>query len=349
MNDISIKSMTHINNEKIQISLRVFLVLSIIGILGYIDSNLLEININAYMTLLDFFITIIFMNIIYSIFLIKYSYSYQKIRIMVISVLDILSSVYIMHLVGEISIYFTVLLLWYILGYSLRYGKDVGYLVYIIVLVSWVILITNSDFWIENSAFAYSWLITYGVLPLYYFQLVKSMQKNLVELEKEVEVNIFKASHDILTSLPNRESFDKKLLSATKNFEKFALLFIDMDGFKLINDEYGHHVGDEILIEFSRRLDVLNNYTARLSGDEFVTIVEYEDEEKLRAHLEYMISQLNIKSSNYDINFSSSIGVILFPFDAQEPYDLKRRSDKAMYEAKRKGKNTFVFYKDLNL
>ena len=344
MNDISIEKVAHLASEEIQIFLRIFLIVSIIVTLSLLDSNYLAIEGLFHTSVLEIFIVVLSMNALYYIFLKYYPYQFQKLRITIIAVLDVVASTYIMYLVGEVSLYYTVLFLWYMIGYGLRYGKDIAYITYATILVSWLILINTSEFWINHTSFAYSWFITYAVLPLYYLHIVNKLKLNLLELHKDVETSHYQASHDHLTNLPNRISFEKKLDDLQKEKKHFALLFIDLDKFKNINDEHGHHVGDKVLQQFARKMDQFLPYAARLGGDEFIAIVDYEDEIHLEKELEHILKNISVRCKENGQLLSASIGVSLFPKDTSNMHMLKKKADEAMYEAKKRGKNTFVLY-----
>lgn len=344
MNNNSIEEVAYLASEKIQISIRIFLIVSIIITLSFLDSNYLSIEGAFHVTILEIFISVMCINALYYLFLKRYPYQFQRLRIAIIAVLDVVSSTYIMYLVGEVSLYYTVLFLWYMIGYGLRYGKDIAYITYATILVSWLLLINTSEFWINHTSFAYSWFITYAVLPLYYLHIVNKLKLNLLELHKDVETSHYQASHDHLTNLPNRISFEKKLDDLQKEKKEFALLFIDLDKFKSINDEHGHHVGDKVLQQFAQRMDKIFPYAARLGGDEFIAIIDYKDEKNLEKNLDQILKNISVRCKENGQLLSASIGVSLFPKDTSNMHILKKKADEAMYEAKKRGKNTFVLY-----
>lgn len=159
------------------------------------------------------------------------------------------------------------------------------------------------------------------------------------------------AHFDVLTGLPNRILFDDRLvqavLSARRHQEIVGLLFIDLDKFKEVNDRYGHVMGDLLLQEVSRRLsDSVRacDTVSRRSGDEFVvllpTIRDRVDAqlvaERVRASL---VQAFHIEG--LVLHISGSIGIALFPDDADDPRDLAHRADMAMYRAKKAGGNTY--------
>jgi diguanylate cyclase (GGDEF)-like protein/PAS domain S-box-containing protein len=172
---------------------------------------------------------------------------------------------------------------------------------------------------------------------------------------KRVEARIqHLASHDALTSLPNRVMFSEVLniaiQSAQRNNRKFAVLFIDLDRFKVINDTLGHEAGDKLLQEMGTRIkDTVrtSDVVARLSGDEFVVLVQEVGESDqvetvARKILSTVIQPMVI--SGKECRVSASVGICMYPANAQTEQSLMKNADIAMYHAKEAGKNTYKFY-----
>jgi diguanylate cyclase (GGDEF)-like protein len=161
------------------------------------------------------------------------------------------------------------------------------------------------------------------------------------------------ASHDSLTGLPNREMFNGLLRhsidSARRHDRRFALLFIDLDRFKIINDSLGHDAGDLLLVEVANRLrgalraaDVV----ARLGGDEFVVILaEASDRSDVERIAGVMLALLSepMHLGGHECHTSASIGIAMFPDDGSNAQTLTKSADMAMYLAKEDGKNGFRF------
>ncbi|AUA33161.1 EAL domain-containing protein [Pseudomonas sp. SGAir0191] len=161
------------------------------------------------------------------------------------------------------------------------------------------------------------------------------------------------ALHDTLTGLPNRSLLaDRIELAIAKVAEQggcFALMFIDLDGFKPVNDAFGHHAGDLLLKAVATRLrghlhsqDTL----ARIGGDEFVLLVELQDPSDA---MNVAIKQVNLvsrpfKVAEHDLQLSASLGIVLYPGNGQDQHELLRNADAAMYHAKRIGKNGYSFF-----
>ena len=189
-------------------------------------------------------------------------------------------------------------------------------------------------------------------------QLTKDIHER-TEAEKEVEKqkNILhhQANHDSLTGLPNRVLFNTRLKQGIKKAKKqekgLALFFIDLDKFKEINDSLGHDVGDRVLKVITKilRSSIRKEDTlARLAGDEFTIIMEdvvyLEDASKLGHAILNMFTD-PIFIDEHVLYMTSSIGISLYPQDADNEKDLLKYADTAMYRAKESGRNNFQFYR----
>ncbi len=173
-------------------------------------------------------------------------------------------------------------------------------------------------------------------------------------LREQKNILHYKAYHDDLTNLPNRIFFSDSLKESIQkvrlNSGKLALLFIDLDHFKEINDSLGHKMGDRVLIEVSKKLAPLissNQILARLGGDEFTVLMEgldsYEEASILAANIITTLST-PIAISNNSFYLGCSIGISLYPKNGETPDDLLKYADAAMYKAKHEGRNNFQFY-----
>ena len=162
------------------------------------------------------------------------------------------------------------------------------------------------------------------------------------------------ASHDSLTGLPNREMFNSLLRhaieQASRYERRFALLFIDLDRFKVINDSLGHEAGDKLLVEVAHRLRGAlraSDVVARLGGDEFVVILEeaadVADVERIATHLLSVLSQ-PLQLSGHECHTTASIGIAMYPSNGSDLQTLTKNADMAMYLAKEDGKNGFRFF-----
>lgn len=163
------------------------------------------------------------------------------------------------------------------------------------------------------------------------------------------------ATRDPLTELANRYLFNDELVNHIDKFRDqttIALLFIDLDRFKTINDSLGHQVGDRLLKQVAERLQeciTSNCLLARLGGDEFMVMVRNPDSHEsveALAHTINMVIGKTYELDYYKLNTSCSIGISMYPQDSRESHLLLRNADTAMYSAKAKGGNRYQFYTD---
>ncbi len=162
------------------------------------------------------------------------------------------------------------------------------------------------------------------------------------------------AYHDILTSLPNRayltQEINKQLKSSSTIKHSFAVLFLDLDNFKYINDSLGHEVGDEVLKSVATRLlDTLssNVICSRFGGDEFIIIIKnIQNDVDIKKDTNLIIKSMQepFIVSEHSFFISCSVGISIYPKDASSSSNLLKNADTAMYEAKKAGKNQYKFY-----
>lgn len=167
------------------------------------------------------------------------------------------------------------------------------------------------------------------------------------------------ATHDMLTGLPNRQQLMRRLSeiidSAEETGHQVAVLFLDLDGFKAVNDAYGHDAGDTLLREMASRLRSVmrsNDLVARVGGDEFVLVSQVEEPieskpndqiKSIAARIVSVVEQPVSLPDHKTGQVSASIGIALYPDDSRDLQDLIRFSDNAMYAVKKSGKNSFQF------
>jgi diguanylate cyclase (GGDEF)-like protein len=166
------------------------------------------------------------------------------------------------------------------------------------------------------------------------------------------------ANHDVLTGLPNRMLFMQKLDTAvhdaTANGERLAVLFVDLDRFKQINDQFGHSFGDTVLVAVAGRLQQVlskGHTVARLGGDEFVVLVEGAYSSDSAADLAADIVRAldsDLPVSGRKVVVGASVGISEFPQDGISARDLLLNADTAMYVAKSKGRGFWQRYGDLS-
>ncbi|WP_263226549.1 putative bifunctional diguanylate cyclase/phosphodiesterase [Pseudomonas alabamensis] len=176
------------------------------------------------------------------------------------------------------------------------------------------------------------------------------LARSLTQANQElVELSL----HDALTGLPNRalltERIDQAIRQADEQGGCFALMFIDLDGFKPINDAYGHHLGDQVLKAVAARLRAdlqARDTLARIGGDEFVLLAHLQNPDDA---LDLAALQVELVSRPFDmldqrLAMSASLGIVVYPGNGQGAHELLRNADAAMYHAKGSGKNGYRFF-----
>lgn len=176
--------------------------------------------------------------------------------------------------------------------------------------------------------------------------------KKIAVTQRRIE---FLATHDELTQLPNRAVFCDRFRNALDSCPSkgctFAVLFIDIDDFKIVNDSIGHAAGDNLLKEMAVRLTTAagpNAVLSRFGGDEFTLLLEEADEAVAAAIAQRIIESLRqpIQVGDFEIYSGVSIGIALYPVHGSDISTLLQNADSAMYHAKEQGKNTYSFFND---
>ncbi|HEY0635541.1 MAG TPA: diguanylate cyclase, partial [Gammaproteobacteria bacterium] len=177
---------------------------------------------------------------------------------------------------------------------------------------------------------------------------------DITELHKKEERIRHQAYHDALTGLPNRLLFQDRLkqslLLAERGHRQLAVMFLDLDRFKVINDTFGHHIGDELLKIVSERLATLlrqSDTVSRFGGDEFVILIsEIDTPDHVGDVAEKIIEQFAqpVAIDDHELVVSTSIGISLFPEHGHDGVTLMKNADAAMYSAKESGRNNYKFY-----
>ncbi len=193
------------------------------------------------------------------------------------------------------------------------------------------------------------------------------LQQEIVErksVEKELTTNkenlVRVAHYDSLTTLPNRFFFNEMLTKivshAKRKKSKFAILYINLDGFKIINDALGHVVGDLVLKEIAERFSKITragDILARLGGDEFVILLNDIDHSKFASNVAeklLIICSQPLKTNGHEFVLTSSIGICTYPEDGTSLEDLLKNADMAMHKAKQAGGGVFQYYtKEMDL
>lgn len=182
-------------------------------------------------------------------------------------------------------------------------------------------------------------------------QHIVALFSDITELKKHQEQLEYTAHYDALTGLPNRLLLADRLRSAKSQADRrkhfLAVLFLDLDGFKPINDQHGHAVGDQVLVVVAQRMQQAlrtGDTIARVGGDEFVAVlIDLETSAGYLPIVQRLLQTVAepILIDSLRLQISTSIGLALYPEDGQDPDQLLRNADQAMYQAKQAGRNRF--------
>lgn len=185
-------------------------------------------------------------------------------------------------------------------------------------------------------------------------QLLRRLREEILRVQKSEESLTYLARHDPLTTLPNRllgrELIERAIANARRKHSRMALLFVDIDHFKSVNDTLGHIAGDELLCEVALRLTRIvraSDIVSRQGGDEFlVALTDIGDVDAINIAAAHVVERLieSYELNQAPISSSCSIGIAVFPDDAEDFDTLLRLADIGMYQAKEAGRNTFRFY-----
>ena len=194
-------------------------------------------------------------------------------------------------------------------------------------------------------------LFLVAVVVYYIWRLNQRLRHSLSQVEHL-------ANHDVLTGLPNRTLFvdrlQRAILKARREKSLFALLYIDIDRFKQINDQHGHAAGDEVLKACCNRMMASirdSDSLGRLGGDEFVVLLEdlRDPQDALEIAKKFQAAvAMGVNTSGEHIATTVSIGIAIFPLDADSEEGLFKRADTAMYYSKQNGRNRIYLYSEMN-
>ena len=191
-----------------------------------------------------------------------------------------------------------------------------------------------------------SWETEEGV---FYSSIIRDITERKITEEKISSLVYL----DSLTGLPNRRLFNDRLAlaidQAQEHGQVFSILYIDLDHFKLINDNFGHLIGDQLLMEVAERLQkcsAKSDTISRLGGDEFIILLPNTDYGKAAEHAANIIEALNkpFQFNGEEVFVTPSVGISMYPEDGEEQETLIKNADIAMYRVKEEGKNSFQFF-----
>jgi len=179
--------------------------------------------------------------------------------------------------------------------------------------------------------------------------------RDITEQKSLHELALHSSTHDFLTGLPNKRFFEENLIYSIQDTKKkylLALLYLDFNNFKTINDDKGHKIGDFVLIEIAARLTKntrKSDMAARLGGDEFVILTKgFKGKKDIENFAKKIVKifRTPLKIEKKMVNVSVSVGLAVYPLDGKTPKALLHRADEALYAAKKSGGNQYKFYEN---
>lgn len=227
---------------------------------------------------------------------------------------------------------------------SLRYGSLLAIL---LIVFRQIYTLVQNDALLEQA------VLLNKELEFKVQQRTKQLFRKNQQLKESMGKVEYMAFHDSLTELPNRRYFEKHLKkalrSAMEKNEKVAVLFLDLDRFKIINDTLGHSTGDLVLQQVGGRLETCvgeGGMVSRHGGDEFLVMLPGADRKKAAETAENILDSLRkvLMAGGHELFITSSIGISLYPEDGTEPELLTKRADAALYASKNAFRNQYHFY-----
>lgn len=176
---------------------------------------------------------------------------------------------------------------------------------------------------------------------------IYAIVKDITQMIVQQEQIYYQANHDSLTGLHNRYALQEQIERLILEGRPFSLMFSDLDGFKEINDQFGHHMGDELLQHIGHQLQhalLPNEYAGRLGGDEFIVVAEHGDDELLVERLRRLVYRPPYFMNGTLVEIHASIGIVRYPEHGSTLKHLLANADLAMYKAKEKGRNETVLF-----
>lgn len=258
-------------------------------------------------------------------------------------VVDVGATTYAIYFLHEVAMPFFGLYLFNACGNGFRFGPRYLYLSTILSVSGFTFALVTSEYWTMHRTMGIGLLIVLIVIPVYFATLVRQLHTALARLHTV-------ANHDTLTGLPNRHSFYEQLqltlrLAKRKN-ASFAVAFVDLDGFKPINDALGHAAGDTVLKSVANRLKQCvrnDDIVARFGGDEFVIILSDIHKTAIPSIARKIVDTIAkpLKLDDQTVIPTSSMGIATYPDNGQSVDELIAHADAAMYKSKRTGRNYF--------
>lgn len=299
-------------------------------------------------------------NLIYSIFAWPYYYFVSRFNdrflwrryLSILGDLGIISYGFYMLGITGVSIY--PLYLWVVIGNGMRFGTHFLRFATLIAVIGFISAALATNILFSNTLIVLGLISGILLMPKFFLVMIRRLAEINQALQEKNKQTEYVATHDMLTGLPNRNLFNDRLARALTKADRensqVALMFIDLDAFKSINDNFGHKVGDELLMRVAECLTSKvrsSDLVARLGGDEFVVLLENSgDLAQISAVIEqiFQCAGRYYDMTHYQTYVTWSCGIVVYPWDGKDSATLLKNADTAMYQAKAAGMNQFRFY-----
>ena len=329
-----------------------FVVLAVLMLAAFVISGVAKGTVaeNALLSGFTLLVVVLF-SVAHFYFISAYPGKLVEVRKTVLLLVDMGLLTFFVALFDRDSLYLLPLYLLLIIRSGLSFGSLFFNISVFLSAVSWFVLYSYSEYWQTHYEILILYALTTILVVVFFQRFILSLDReNMMLTETLNEVSI-DASSDELTGVANRKEYKETMMELIHEKTPFALLFIDLNKFKAINDTHGHHVGDEVLKEVARRL-VENcdeeDFVARLGGDEFAVITK-----RKKIYMEKFIAKLerNVigrhKVGSIIVPIELSIGIAFFPDDTKTAMMLGKYADEAMYAAKKDAGRYHYLYNEL--
>ena len=267
---------------------------------------------------------------------------------------DLAITGYMTHELGIAGLGFYPLFLWIVVGNGLRFGVHHLRVATVVGLLSLFVSTYLNGIAASHPGLVIGLLVGLLLMPKFFLVMIMRLTEANLALKEEKEKAEFVARHDTLTGLPNRamleEHMQVAIARARRDNTVVAVVFIDLDSFKSINDNFGHHVGDRLLVEVANCLKIHvreGDTVSRLGGDEFVVLIEaLDDANEVASVIERVFACVGryYRIGDYQTYVTWSAGVAVYPQDGADAQTLIKHADTAMYRAKSAGTNQVRLY-----
>jgi diguanylate cyclase (GGDEF)-like protein len=291
-------------------------------------------------------------SIIHYYFVRKYPDTFPVVRKLIPSFIDLSFLTYLILLFDEYSVFLLTFYILITMRVGLSFGKNYFYFSFLFASVSWITIYYFSPYWQIHDSFLATFAASTFLAAFLYLDYLTKLRNRHQELHYILEDIRYEANLDPLTGVYNRKTCNEICNRLIAENVPFAMLYIDLNDFKRINDVHGHHIGDMVLKELTKKLRLLlceYDTLARLGGDEFVILLSrrhHSVKEFLQALQHHALGIYKI--GGIRLNIKLSIGVSLYPENGQDMHTLSEHADMAMYQAKRNPDIYYCFYDEIS-